>query len=70
MKNIKWKPKLTAVFAGKINYPKYTFIDRIMIQLIMFMTKGPTDPKTVKVYTQWERVDEFSRTFLNEKFEP
>jgi len=69
LKNISWKPKRIAVFAGKINYPKYSFFDRMMIQIIMFMTKGPTNPRTVKVYTQWERVDEFSRNFLSEECE-
>jgi len=39
-KSITWKPKLVEVFAGKLDYKKYPFFDRIMIQLIMWMTKG------------------------------
>jgi menaquinone-dependent protoporphyrinogen oxidase len=64
LNQIEWKPKQCAVFAGKINYPKYNFLDRIMIQLIMFMTKGPTDPKTVKSYTDWDKVDQFAKEFI------
>jgi menaquinone-dependent protoporphyrinogen oxidase len=67
LNKITWKPRLTSVFAGKIIYPKYNFFDRIMIQLIMWMTKGPTDPSTIKEYTNWNRVDEFAKDFLELK---
>ena len=59
LKRISWKPKNLAVFAGKIDYPKYSFFDRVMIQFIMWMTKGPTHPSTVIDYTDWQKVDEF-----------
>lgn len=39
-KSINWKPTLIEVFAGKLDYKKYPFFDRIMIQFIMWMTKG------------------------------
>ena len=32
---IKWKPKNLGVFAGKIEYPKYKFIDKYEIKFIM-----------------------------------
>ena len=38
-----WVPQKLAVFAGKIDYPKYNFVDKQMIRLIMWRTKGPTD---------------------------
>lgn len=63
LKTIAWKPSLVAVFAGKLDYPQYGFWDRIMIQLIMLLTKGPTDPKTVIEYTDWAQVDAFSQKF-------
>jgi menaquinone-dependent protoporphyrinogen oxidase len=50
-----------AVFAGKINYPSYGFMDRLMIRLIMWMTKGPTDPQAVVEFTDWKQVEEFGR---------
>ena len=41
LKQITWEPKHLAIFAGKLDYPKYSFWDRKIIQLIMWMTKGP-----------------------------
>ena len=61
LKRIHWKPKNLAVFAGKIDYPRYTPFDRFMIRLIMFITKGPTDPKTVIEFTNWQQVGDFAR---------
>lgn len=59
-KSIQWRPNLVDVFAGKLDYKKYPFFDRIMIQFIMWMTKGPTDSKTKIEYTDWNRVAAFS----------
>ena len=56
-----WSPKKLAVFAGKIDYPKYKFIDKHMIRLIMWITKGPTDVKNTYEFTDWNSVDEFSK---------
>jgi len=60
LKQIEWQPKNMAVFAGKIDYPRYTFWDRAAIRFIMWMTKGPTDPTTVVEFTDWDKVDEFA----------
>lgn len=59
LKRISWKPKQLAVFAGKIDYPSYTLIDRTVIRLIMWITKGPTDPSTIIEFTDWEQVAAF-----------
>ena len=56
-----WCPREVAVFAGRLDYPKYRFLDRLMIRLIMKITGGPTDPKTVIEYTDWPAVDAFAR---------
>ena len=61
LKKITWRPKEIAVFAGKLDYPKYSFFDRTMIRLIMFITKGPTDPKAVIEFTDWQQVESFGR---------
>jgi menaquinone-dependent protoporphyrinogen oxidase len=61
LKRISWKPGELAVFAGKIDYPSYSFFDRLMIRLIMWMTKGPTDPKAVVEFTDWKQVESFGR---------
>lgn len=55
-----WKPKHLAVFAGKINYQKYGFIDRTVIRFIMWMTKGPTAPDTNVEFTLWDEVEAFA----------
>lgn len=62
LKQIAWKPQRLAVFAGKIDYQRYQFRDRLMIRLIMWMTKGPTDPKTNIDFTNWGQVKEFGQT--------
>ena len=58
-KTIDWKPTIVEVFAGKLDYKKYPFFDRKMIQLIMWMTKGPTNSDAEIEYTNWEKVNEF-----------
>ncbi len=61
LSQISWKPKELAVFAGKIDYQKYKILDRFMIRLIMWITKGPTDPKTNIEFTDWKQVDNFGQ---------
>ena len=61
LKQIPWRPRQLAVFAGKLNYPIYSFWDRQIIRFIMWMTKGPTNPETVVDYTDWEQVESFGR---------
>ena len=65
LKQISWKPKELAVFAGKIEYQKYKFWDRFMIRLIMWMTQGPTDPKTNIEFTNWSHVESFGKTICD-----
>lgn len=61
LKKISWQPQRLGVFAGKISYPSYGFVDKQMIRFIMWMTKGPTDPETVVEFTDWDKVEEFAR---------
>jgi len=61
-KNIPWKPTHIEVFAGKLDYKKYSFTDRILIQLIMLITKGPLSTDTPIEYTDWTKVDAFCHT--------
>jgi menaquinone-dependent protoporphyrinogen oxidase len=56
-----WRPALVGVFAGKIDYRKYGFVDRQIIRLIMWLTHGPTDPRACVEFTDWETVDAFAR---------
>jgi menaquinone-dependent protoporphyrinogen oxidase len=61
LRRISWKPRELAVFAGKIDYPRYGLLDRQMIRFIMWMTRGPTDPAAVVEFTDWEQVEAFGR---------
>lgn len=62
--SITWKPSLVGVFAGMLDYSKYRFFDKLMIRLIMVITKGPIFPKSAIEYTDWKRVDAFAEDFL------
>ena len=59
-----WKPNALEVFAGKIDYPKYKFIDKHMIRFIMWMTKGPTDTSGTYEFTDWMKVDAFANQIV------
>jgi menaquinone-dependent protoporphyrinogen oxidase len=61
LRQITWQPQNLAVFAGKIDYPRYGFVDKQMIRLIMWITKGPTDPTATIEFTDWEKVEQFGR---------
>lgn len=64
-KTTDWTPTIVEVFAGKLDYKKYRFFDRIMIQFIMWMTKGPTNISTEIEYTNWDRVTAFGTQLRN-----
>ena len=56
-----WKPDKLGVFAGKVDYPRYSFFDKHIIQFIMFITKGPTDTSKSFEFTDWSKVEDFSK---------
>ena len=60
----RWVPQKLAVFAGKIDYPKYNFFDKQMIRLIMWVTKGPTNIKNTYEFTDWNKVDSFAKELI------
>ncbi len=59
-----WKPKDVKVIAGKVDYPSWRWYDRLMIQLIMKITDGPTDPKAVIDYTDWQDVNLYAEHLI------
>jgi menaquinone-dependent protoporphyrinogen oxidase len=65
LQKITWKPQKLAVFAGKIDYPKCRWFDRAMIRLIMWITKGPTAPDSVVVFTDWQAVEAFGHSLCD-----
>jgi menaquinone-dependent protoporphyrinogen oxidase len=58
-------PQVAAVFAGRLDYPRYSFFDRQVIRLIMWLTGGPTDPGTQVEYTSWPAVDAFAEQIVS-----
>ena len=63
-----WKPNIIDVFAGKLNYPHYSLLNKVVIRFIMWITKGPTDTTKVYTFTDWDRVYSFAeRIDLNMK---
>ena len=59
LRTIAWRPWAVAVFAGKIDYPRYGPVDRLVIRFIMWLTGGPTDPSAVVDFTDWRQVEAF-----------
>ncbi|MGM0658145.1 MAG: menaquinone-dependent protoporphyrinogen IX dehydrogenase [Pseudomonadota bacterium] len=57
LERLSFRPGHVEIIAGKLDYPRYRLIDRVMIQMIMKMTDGPTDGKSVIEYTDWAQVD-------------
>jgi menaquinone-dependent protoporphyrinogen oxidase len=61
LSQVPWQPATLGVFAGKINYPIYSFGDRQVIRFIMWMTNGPTRADAVVEFTDWQLVEHFAR---------
>jgi len=59
-----WRPRDLKVIAGKVDYPAWAWHERLMIQLIMKYTHGPTDPRSVIDYTDWNDVRAYGRHLL------
>jgi len=57
----KWQPKKLGVFAGKVDYPSYNIFDKYIIKLIMFITGGPTDTSQSYEFTDWSKVEDFTK---------
>ena len=47
------------VFAGKVDYPNYNFVNKAIIRFIMFITKGPTDTSQSYEFTNWDDIKSF-----------
>ncbi len=56
-----WQPTLASVFAGKLDYPSCGFLDRHIIRLIMWITRGPTNLDACVDFTDWSAVADFAR---------
>ncbi len=55
LRRVAWRPRWLEVFAGKLDYPRYGPIDRLIIRFIMWLTDGPTQRDAVVEFTDWRR---------------
>ncbi|MGL4475624.1 MAG: menaquinone-dependent protoporphyrinogen IX dehydrogenase [Shewanella sp.] len=60
-----WQPQDVKIIAGKVDYPSWPWLDSLAIRFIMKMTDGPTDPKAVIDYTDWQDVDKYADSLPN-----
>ncbi len=65
-----FKPEHVEIIAGNLDYPSLGFLDRIMIQLTMKFTDGPTDRTTVIDYTDYDQVDALADRLRSMTVEP
>jgi len=63
----KWTPKKLRVFAGKVDYPNYSFFDKYIIKFIMLITNGPTDTSKSYEFTEWSKVDDFANELKSDQ---
>ena len=61
LKKTNWKPDHIGVFAGKIDFPNYNFLEKYIIKFIMWITNGPTDTTKTYEFTDWDAVKKFSK---------
>jgi menaquinone-dependent protoporphyrinogen oxidase len=54
-------PVIATAVAGRLDYPRYTWLDRQIIRLIMKLTGGPTDLTRCTDFTDWDAVDAIAR---------
>ncbi|QZT35780.1 hypothetical protein K5X82_10755 [Halosquirtibacter xylanolyticus] len=60
---IGWYPQSLTLIAGELNYNKYNFIEKRLMQMLMTIMKGPTSLTTSENYTDWEYL---RRSVLND----
>lgn len=59
-----WQPRLLGVFAGELDYSRYGPVDKHMMRFVMWINRGPTDPRTKITFTNWDEVDRFAGQVL------
>lgn len=58
-----WRPQLTAVFRGALQYSKYGPIKRRVVQAFAAVAGHDTDTSRDYDYTDWKAVDSFATAF-------
>ena len=65
LKKVEWEPTIQDVFAGKLDYPKLDFLNKLAILFIMIITNGPKDISKKYELTDWNRVDKLVSAINN-----
>ena len=60
LKRHRLSPLVAAAIAGRLDYPRYVWWERFLVQMIMTISGGPTAPETVVEYTDWALVEAFA----------
>jgi menaquinone-dependent protoporphyrinogen oxidase len=55
-----WRPGVTAVFAGALNYSKYRPFKRLVVRAFAAIAGHDTDTSRDYEYTDWQAVERFS----------
>jgi menaquinone-dependent protoporphyrinogen oxidase len=61
-----WRPTLTQSVAGAVLFTKYGWLKRRLMRRIVAKAGGPTDTTRDHVFTDWEALDRFARSFAHE----
>ena len=65
LKKTSWLPMRIDVFAGKVDYPNYNFVNKNVIRFIMFVTNGPTNINESYEFTNWDKIRSFAKELDN-----
>ncbi|MEM9588935.1 MAG: flavodoxin domain-containing protein [Planctomycetota bacterium] len=60
-----WDPTMRRHFAGALNYSKYGWFKRHMMQWVVSRAGSKTNPKYDYEFTDWHKVDEFVDQFVD-----
>ena len=63
LREVGWRPRHTATFAGALPYSKYARWKRLLMFAFVGLAGGDTDTSRDYEYTDWEAVDRFADGF-------
>lgn len=61
-----WRPRLTATIAGALQYSKYGKFKTLLMRMIVGFAGGNTDPSQDYEYTDWDAVERFAESFVQQ----
>lgn len=66
LRQTRWRPQLTARFAGALRYSSYGAFKRVLMILFVGLAGGNTDASRDYEYTDWEAVRRFADAFAQQ----